>query len=214
MSGITRRRVSASWQRGRESSAPGVSVDVVQPRLVGVPPKRGRESVSPYDDLPDSSHGHPLRRGWGDRRKRCPSALCVTCLCSGEGSQGPSYDSQKPFSSLAEVIEHIPFLLFNLFVYRENSYGKLPLKGNQGECNAHTETGTLACIPVEPVSLLSRCGRRIFGCGVRTVSIQKQRSSASASEVSFERRHMSRRRSRRCSCRGPETVACLVGCHR
>src|SRR5258708_37575370 len=150
MSGLTIGCLSASWQRGCESSAPGVCVDVVQPRLVGVPRKRGRESVSAYDDLPDSSHGHTLGRGRGDRCKRCPSALCVTCLCSGEGSQGPSYDSQKPFSSLAEVIEHIPFLLFNLFVYRENSYGKLPLKGNHGECNAHTETGTLACIPVEP----------------------------------------------------------------
>ncbi len=32
--------------------------------------------------------------------------------------------------------------------------------------------------------------------------IQNQRSSASASEVSFERRHVSRRRSRRYSCRG------------
>src|SRR5258708_10892612 len=160
MSGLTRRRVSASWQRGRESSDPGVSVDVGQPRLVGVPPKRGGKSVGAYDDLPDSSHGHPLRRGRGDRCKRCPGALCVSCLCCGEYSQCPSYGSQKPFSSLAEVIEHIPFLLFNLFVYRENSYGKLSLKGNQTGCNAHTETGTLPCIPVEPVSLLSRCGGR------------------------------------------------------
>src|SRR5712692_3533703 len=133
MSGLTRSCPSASWHRGRGSRAPGVRVDVVQSRLVGVPPG---ESVGGYDDLPDSSHGHPLHRGRGDRCKRCPSALCVTCLCSGEGSQGPSYDSQKPFSSLAEVIEHIPFLLFNLFVYRENSYGKLPLKGNQGEREA------------------------------------------------------------------------------
>src|SRR5216683_29750 len=112
MSGITRRRVSASWQRGCESSAPGVSVDVVQPRLVGVPPKRGGKSVGAYDDLPDSSHGHPLRRGRGDRCKRCPSAaLCVCCLCCGEGTQCPSYNSQKPFSSGAEAVEHIPFLL-------------------------------------------------------------------------------------------------------
>src|SRR6266849_762175 len=135
MSGLTISCLSASWQRSRSSGAPGVCVDVVSESLVGVP-RHGRESVGGYDDLPDSSHGHPLHRGRGDRCKRCPSALCVCCLSRGEGSQCLSYNSQKPFSSLAEVIEHIPFLLFNLFVYRENSYGKLPLKGNQGEREA------------------------------------------------------------------------------
>src|SRR5712692_10368157 len=111
MSGLTISRLSASWQRSRSSGAPGVCVDVVQPRLVGVPRKRGRESVSAYDNLPDSSHGHPLRRGRGDICKRCPSALSVCCLSYGEGSQCPSYNSQKPFSSCAEAVEHIPFLL-------------------------------------------------------------------------------------------------------
>src|SRR5260370_38986721 len=108
MSGLTRSCPSASWHRGRGSRAPGVRVDVVQSRLVRVPPGK---SVGAYDDLPDSSHGHPLRRGRGDRRKRCPSALCVCCLSCGEGSQCPSYNSQKPFSSCAETVEHIPFLL-------------------------------------------------------------------------------------------------------
>src|SRR5712691_6216289 len=109
MGGITRSCLSANWQRGRGSRAPGVSVDVVQPRLVGVPPGK---SVGAYDDLPDSSHGHALRGGRGDKCKRCPSAaLCVSCLCCGEYSQCPSYNSQKPFSSCAEAVEHIPFLL-------------------------------------------------------------------------------------------------------
>src|SRR6266581_1867179 len=119
MSGITISRLSASWQRSRSSGAPGVCVDVVEPRLVGVPRHgRGRESVSAYDYLPDSSHGHPLRRGRGDICKRCPSAaLCVCCLCCGEGTQCPSYDSQKPFSSSAEVVEHdFYFLLWKLLV--------------------------------------------------------------------------------------------------
>src|SRR6266700_3343044 len=49
--------------------------------------------------------------GGGDRCKRRPSALCVCCLSCGEGSQCPSYNSQKPFSSCAEAVEHIPFLL-------------------------------------------------------------------------------------------------------
>src|SRR6266481_403566 len=132
MSGITRRRVSASWQRGRSSRAPGVCVDVVQPRLVGVPPKRGGKSVGAYDDLPDSSHGHPLRRGRGDRCKRCPTPLRISLLCCGECSQCPSYNSQKPFSSCAEVIEHIPFLLLEVVGLSEIFYGKLALKGNQG----------------------------------------------------------------------------------
>src|SRR2546425_1201496 len=80
----------------------------------------GQVIVGAYNDLPDSSHGHPFRRGRGDRCKRCPSALCVSCLCGGEGSQCPSYDSQKPFSSLAEMNEHIPFLLLKSFVCRKS----------------------------------------------------------------------------------------------
>src|SRR5216683_758301 len=112
MSGLTISRLSASWQRSRSSGAPGVRVDVVEPSLVGVPRHgQGRKSVSAYDNLPDSSHGHPLRRGRGDICKRCPSALSVCCLSCGEGSQCPSYNSQKPFSSCAEAVEHIPFLL-------------------------------------------------------------------------------------------------------
>src|SRR2546425_10043348 len=106
MRGITRSCLSASWQRGRGSQAPDVSVNVVQSRLVCVPPGK---SVGAYDDLPNSSHGHALRGGRGDRCKRCPSALCVSCLYRGEGSYCSSYDHQKPFSSFAEVLEHIPF---------------------------------------------------------------------------------------------------------
>src|SRR5712691_10126387 len=134
MSGITISRLSASWQRSRSSGAPGVCVDVVQPRLVGVPRKRGRESVSAYDYLPDSSHGHPLRRGRGDICKRCPSAaLCVCCLCCGEGTQCPSYDSQKPFSSCAEAVEHIPFLLRSIGLSKKRDCDLLT-EGNPKEC--------------------------------------------------------------------------------
>src|SRR6266851_1024183 len=132
MSGLTISRLSASWQRSRSSGAPGVCVDVVQPRLVGVPRKRGRESVSAYDYLPDSSHGHPLRGGRGDICKRCPSAaLCVCCLCCGEGTQCPSYDSQKPFSSCAEAVEHIPFLLRSYWLVKKTRLR--PAHGRQSE---------------------------------------------------------------------------------
>src|SRR5260370_41365903 len=132
MGGITRSCLSANWQRGRGSHAAGVSVDVVQPRLVCVPPGK---AVGAYDDLPDSSHGHALRGGRGDKCKRCPSAaLCVCCLCRGKGSYCSSYDHQKPFSSFAEVVEHIPFLLWKGFGYQKNPYGKLSLKGNPAEC--------------------------------------------------------------------------------
>src|SRR5712691_313597 len=159
MSGLTRSCPSASWHRRCESSAPGVSVDVVQPRLVCVPRHgRGRKSVSAYDDLPDSSHGHALRRGRGDQCKRCPSAaLCVSCLCRGKGSYCSSYDHQKPFSSFAEVVEHIPFLLWKGFGYQKNQYGKLSLKGNHGECEPLCGNRTLACTPAGAASLLSRC---------------------------------------------------------
>src|SRR5260370_20027738 len=120
MSGLTGSCPSARWQRSRSSGATSVCVDVVYESLVGVPRHgRGRKSVGAYDNLPDSSHGHPLRSGRGDRCKRCPSALSVCCLCCGEGSQCPSYDSQKPFSSSAEAVEHIPFLLYKLFTCRK-----------------------------------------------------------------------------------------------
>src|SRR5260370_13864996 len=112
MSGLTRSCPSASWHRGRGSRAPGVRVDVVQSRLVGVPPGK---SVGAYDDLPDSSHGHPLRRGRGDRRKRCPSALCVPYLRCNEGSYYCSQDDQGPSSYPGEMVEHISLLLCEFF---------------------------------------------------------------------------------------------------
>src|SRR5712691_995405 len=155
MGGLTRSCPSASWHRGRGSGAPGVRVDVVQPRLVGVPPGK---SVGAYDDLPNSSHGHALRGGRGDKCKRCPSAaLCVSCLYRGKGSYCSSYDHQKPFSSFAEVVEHIPFLLWKGFGYQKNQYGKLSLKGNHGECEPLCGNRTLACTPAGAASLLSRC---------------------------------------------------------
>src|SRR6266568_6272537 len=134
MSGITTRRVSANWHRGCGSSAPGVRVDVVQPRLVGVP-GHGRKSVGGYNDLPDSSHGHPLRRGGGDRCKRCPSAaLCVSCLSCGESSQCPSYNSQKPFSSCAEAVEHNSFPPLEVIGLSKNAHCDPLMKGNPKEC--------------------------------------------------------------------------------
>ena len=66
----------------------------------------GQVIVGAYDDLPNPSYGHALRRGRGDGCKRCPIPLCVSRLCCCECSQCPRCDNQKPFSSLAEVIEH------------------------------------------------------------------------------------------------------------
>src|SRR6266581_4299106 len=146
MGGITRSCPSASWRRGRASQAPGVSVDVVQPRLVCVRPPG--KSVGAYDDLPNSSHGHALRGGRGDRGKRCPSAaLCISCLYRGKGSYCSSYDHQKPFSSFGR----------DSVSYQKNPYGKLSLKGNHGECVPLCENRRLACTPAGAASLLSRC---------------------------------------------------------
>src|SRR5260370_5618939 len=114
MGGLTRSCPSASWHRRCESNAPGVSVDVVQPRLVCVPPGK---PVGAYDDLPDSSHGHALRRRRGDRCKRCPSALGVPYLGCNEGSYYCSQDNQGPSSYLGEMVEHIPLLLCQFFVF-------------------------------------------------------------------------------------------------
>src|SRR5260370_31449247 len=107
---------------------------------------RGRKSVGAYDNLRDSSHGSPLRSGRADRCKRCPSALSVCCLSCGEGSQCPSYNSQKPFSSCAEAVEHIPFLLwkFSLLV---DPRGNALLKGNHWNARPCTKTGPLARVP-------------------------------------------------------------------
>src|SRR6266568_7950305 len=117
MSGITGSGVSASWQRGCGPCAPGVRANVVQPRLVGIRPSSGGESVGAYDNLPNPSYGHPLRGG-RDRGKRRPSTLRVPYLGCNEGSYYYRQDNQGPSSYLAETVEHISLLLCKFFVFR------------------------------------------------------------------------------------------------